>query len=587
MSQAFDNIREQESQLLCASYSRYPLAITRGLGSRLWDADGKEYIDLLAGIAVAALGHCNGEVCQALAEQSHKLWHVSNLFYQEEQLHLAKLLLSTTHHEKAFFCNSGAEANEALIKLARRYMTVVKGRKEAVEIITLGGCFHGRTLGTLAATGRASLSDGFTPLPEGFSQVPAGDLEALRAAISPRTAAVLLEVVQGEGGIVPLAPEYLRGVEILCRENGILFLCDEVQCGLCRTGTFWAFQQYGLRPDAISMAKALANGLPMGAMLATAEMARGFVAGSHATTFGGGALASAVAGKCIEIMQRDRLADRAAMMGAYVKQQIQAMQVRLPGKIREVRGMGLMIGIELGEHAPEVWRELINRGYICNLSHNVTLRLLPPLTIEKEELDGFVETLDDILSGRPTSKPLPKAKVVAAPATGNRKAAAAPASAGGDRKPHKKGRHYAREKAFQVMYGLSFTTTPQSVDAETLRQAFVDHPDNEEGVQPGPEDYAWQLVEGVWREQRTIDDTISRFAKNWRVDRMGRVELTLLRLAVLELLVSDNGVPPKVAINEALELGSQFGVDDAKKFMNGILDAVAKALKNNTIQPLA
>ena len=591
MSQAFDRIREQESQLLCSSYSRYPLAITRGRGARLWDADGKEYVDLLAGIAVAALGHCNDEVCQALADQSHKLWHVSNLFYQEEQLHLAELLLKTTHHEKAFFCNSGAEANEALIKLARRYQTVVRGRVDANEIITLSGCFHGRTLATLAATGRENLSNGFTPLPEGFSQVPAGDLEALRAAISPRTAAVLLEVVQGEGGIVPLPAEYLRGVEIICRENDILFLCDEVQCGLCRTGTFWAFQQYGLKPDAISMAKSLSNGLPMGAMLATTEMARGFVAGSHATTFGGGALASTVAGKCVEIMLRDRLADRAALMGAYVKQQIQAMQQRLPGVIREVRGLGLMLGIELGEKAPEVWRELINRGYICNLSHNVTLRLLPPLTIEKEELDGFVETLEDILGGKPTSKPLPRVKNVApathvpaasAPRTGQVAAGTDPAS----KKPRKKGRHQAREKAFQVMYGLSFTTTPQTVEAESLRQAFVDHPDNEDGAQPGPEDYAWQLVEGVWREQRTIDDTISRFAKNWRVDRMGRVELTLLRMAVFELLVNDSSVPPRVAINEALELGSQFGAEDAKKFMNGILDAVAKAIKNNTIQPL-
>ena len=224
MSDTFSAVKAQEEALLCRSYSRYPVAVVRGKGSRLWDVDGKEYVDLLAGIAVTALGHCNDEVCAALEAQAHKLWHVSNLFYQEEQLELARLLLSTSHHGKAFFCNSGAEANEACIKLARRYMRKVKQR-DAYEIITLGGCFHGRTFGALAATGRESLSDGFTPLPEGFKQVPANDLAALEAAITPATAAVLVEVVQGEGGIVPLPGDYLRGVEDLCRKHDILFIC--------------------------------------------------------------------------------------------------------------------------------------------------------------------------------------------------------------------------------------------------------------------------------------------------------------------------------------------------------------------------
>lgn len=399
MSEAFDAIVAQEENLLCRSYSRYPLAIARGKGSRLWDVDGKEYVDLLAGIAVIGLGHCHDEVCQTLAAQSHKLWHVSNLFYQQEQLDLAKVLLSTTHHEKAFFCNSGAEANEACIKLARRYMRTVKQR-DAYEIITLGNCFHGRTLGTLAATGRDSLSNGFTPLPDGFAQVPAGDLDALRAAISHKTAAVLVECVQGEGGVLPLPAAYLRGVEALCREKDILFLCDEVQAGMGRTGKFWAFQNYGLTPDAISVAKSLANGLPMGAMLATSEAACGFVAGSHATTFGGSALVSAVACKTVEIILRDHLPERAAALGAHVLEAATALQQRLPGKIREVRGLGLMIGIELMEGGTRVWKELIQRGFICNLSHGVTLRLLPPLTIAQEDLDAFLQTLKDILQGR-------------------------------------------------------------------------------------------------------------------------------------------------------------------------------------------
>ena len=396
MSQAFAAVKAGEESLLCRSYSRYPLAIVRGKGSRLWDVDGKEYVDLLAGIAVTALGHCNDEICAALEAQAHKLWHVSNLFYQEEQLELATLLLSTSHHGKAFFCNSGAEANEACITLARRYMRSVK-KRDAYEIITLGGCFHGRTLGALAATGRESLSQGFTPLPEGFKQVAAGDLAALEAAITPATAAVLVEVVQGEGGIVPLPADYLHGVEALCRKHDILLMCDEVQAGLCRTGKFWAFQNYDITPDIISMAKSLANGLPMGAMLATDEVAQGFEAGSHATTFGGGALVSAVAAKTVEIMLRDHLSERAGALGEHMKEQLAALQQRVPGKIREVRGLGLMLGIELTVSGKDVWEELLRRGYICNLSHGVTLRLLPPLNIDQSDLDSFVATLEDIL----------------------------------------------------------------------------------------------------------------------------------------------------------------------------------------------
>ena len=396
MSQAFAAVKAGEESLLCRSYSRYPLAIVRGKGSRLWDVDGKEYVDLLAGIAVTALGHCNDEICAALEAQAHKLWHVSNLFYQEEQLELATLLLSTSHHGKAFFCNSGAEANEACIKLARRYMRSVK-KRDAYEIITLGGCFHGRTLGALAATGRESLSQGFTPLPEGFKQVTAGDLAALEAAITPATAAVLVEVVQGEGGIVPLPADYLHGVEALCRKHDILLMCDEVQAGMCRTGKFWAFQNYNITPDIISMAKSLANGLPMGAMLATDEVAQGFEAGSHATTFGGGALVSAVAAKTVEIMLRDHLSERAGALGEHMKEQLAALQHRVPGKIREVRGLGLMLGIELTVSGKDVWEELLRRGYICNLSHGVTLRLLPPLNIDQSDLDSFVATLEDIL----------------------------------------------------------------------------------------------------------------------------------------------------------------------------------------------
>lgn len=397
MSTAFEKIRAEEEALLCRSYSRYPLAIVRGQGDRLWDVDGKEYVDLLAGIGVVALGHCNPEVCAALEQQSHILWHISNLFYQEPQLELARALLSTTHHDKAFFCNSGAEANEACIKLARRYMRKVK-KRYAYEIITLEDCFHGRTFGALAATGRASLSDGFEPLPAGFSQVPANDLATLESAISDATAAILLECIQGEGGVIPLDPDYLRGVERLCRERDILLICDEVQCGLCRSGKFWAFQLAGIKPDAISIAKGLANGLPMGAMLATAEMARGFEAGSHATTFGGGALTSAVATRVIEIMLRDDLAARAAELGGELKAKLLGLQERYPEKIAQIRGCGLMLGIELAYGGEEIWRKLLANGFICNLSHGKTLRLLPPLTIAPENLHKFAAMLENLLT---------------------------------------------------------------------------------------------------------------------------------------------------------------------------------------------
>lgn len=397
MSEAFEKIKNDEQALLCRSYSRYPVAIVRGQGSRLWDVNGKEYLDLLSGIAVVGLGHCNPEVNSALSAQADTLWHVSNLFYQLPQLDLARQILSTTHHSKAFFCNSGAEANEACIKLARRYMRKIK-KRDAFEIISLTDCFHGRTFGALAATGRHSLCDGFEPLPGGFLQVETGNLAALEAAITPATAAVLLECVQGEAGVAPLSDEYLRGVESLCRARDILLICDEVQCGMCRTGKFWAFQHSGIRPDAISVAKSLANGLPMGAMLATDEMARGFEAGSHATTFGGGALTSAVASKVVEIMLRDNLAQRAAALGADLKKDLLGLQEKFPEIIAEVRGLGLMVGIELGEMAMKAWAQLLEKGIICGLSHNRVLRLLPPLTISRDDLKKFTEVFAEVLA---------------------------------------------------------------------------------------------------------------------------------------------------------------------------------------------
>ncbi|MDR2799713.1 MAG: aspartate aminotransferase family protein [Desulfovibrio sp.] len=396
MGGTLEKIRDREEKLLFRTYGRYPLSIARGSGNRLWDVDGREYVDLLAGIAVVNLGHCREELAGVMADQARKLVHVSNLFYQEEQLELAKRLLATAHFSKVFFCNSGAEANEAAIKLARRYQQRVKN-KYAYEVITFKGCFHGRTLATVAATGHERFQDGFMPMPEGFRQIEWGSPEALEAAISDKTAAVLLEPVQGEGGIRPVSGDFIRKVAEICRKRGVLFMVDEVQCGMGRTGKYWAFQHFGVLPDIMTTAKALANGLPMGAMLGTDAVSAGFVTGSHATTFGAGALVSSVAAKVLEIMARDNLPGRAAELGAWAIERFRAAGEACPGKISEVRGMGLMIGIELGQSGKEVWEKLLRKGFILNLTQEKVLRLLPPLTIEREDLENFAQALEDAL----------------------------------------------------------------------------------------------------------------------------------------------------------------------------------------------
>ncbi len=396
MSSTFETLKARDNAAVCSTYGRYPLAVARAKGSRLWDLDGREYVDLLSGIAVTSLGHGHPEVVEAIKAQADKLIHVSNLFYQQEQVVLAERLLSTCAAGRVFFCNSGAEANEAACKLARRAMRTVRGR-DAYEIVTLSGSFHGRTLAMVAATGQAKFKQGFEPMPEGFVTAPWGDIEALAATVDERTAAVLVEIVQGEGGIRPMSAEYAQAVQQLCRERGVLFMVDEVQAGLCRTGRFWAHQHFGLTPDVFTTAKALANGLPMGAMMATEEIACGFAPGTHATTFGGGALVAAAADKVVEIMQRDRLDERAAELGGYAQGLFRDMAKTCPGKIREVRGLGLMIGIELDFPGAAVWKSLLDQGFVCNLTQDKVLRLLPALTIDRSDLDAFAQTLTKLL----------------------------------------------------------------------------------------------------------------------------------------------------------------------------------------------
>jgi len=396
MNNAFEQLKKRDEKSVCRTYGRYPLAAARAKGTRLYDPAGREYIDLLAGVSVVNLGHCPPELNQVMAAQAQKLIHVSNLLYQEEQVACAEKLLSTCSANKVFFCNSGAEANEAAIKLARRYMQKIKNR-DAFEIITLQGSFHGRTLAALAATGQDKLKDGFGPMPEGFVTVPFDDIQALENAISPKTAGILVELVQGEAGIRPLSAEYVKAMAQICREKHVLCLVDEVQTGMCRTGKFWAHQHFDLAPDIFTAAKALANGLPIGAVLATNEAAQGFEPGTHGCTFGGGPMVCAVASKVVDIMLKQNLADRAKDMGEFALSLFKELKAEFPDKISEVRGKGLMLAIELCFPGKQVWSVLLERGFVLNLTQETVLRLLPPLIIEKKDFTRFAKALREVL----------------------------------------------------------------------------------------------------------------------------------------------------------------------------------------------
>lgn len=393
-------IKAAEAQTLCPTYGRYPLAIAKAQGTKLITPEGQTYIDLLAGIAVCNLGHSHPEIVEVITSQAHKLIHVSNLFYQEEQIHLARKLLSTSHLQRAFFCNSGAEANEGAIKLARRYMREVRN-EDRFEIITLSGSFHGRTLATLTATGQDKIKTHFGPLPEGFITVPFGDPAALENAITAHTAAVMVEMIQGEGGVIPLPKAYVQTLVDLCAQHKILLIIDEIQTGMGRTGKFWAHQHLGLTPDIMTSAKGLGNGLPIGAILCTENIAKGFPPGSHGTTFGGNALICAVAAKVIDIMERDNLCQRVTAMGNWLHQRLLELHSKHPQRIAEIRVHGLMVGIELTSPGATIWQALLDQGFILNLTQDKVLRLLPPLIITQEELENFIQALDKVLSSVP------------------------------------------------------------------------------------------------------------------------------------------------------------------------------------------
>ncbi|HPZ54477.1 MAG TPA: acetylornithine transaminase [Bacillota bacterium] len=379
------------------TYSRIPIAPLKGVGARLTDAAGNEYLDFVAGIAVNSTGHCHPKVVEAICRQASELLHVSNLYHIRAQAELARVLVENSGLDKVFFCNSGAEANEAAIKLARRYSRVA-GRADAYEIITAVGSFHGRTMGALAATGQTKYHEGFEPLVPGFSYVPFNDLSALEAEVSDKTCAIMLELIQGEGGVHPADPQYLEGVARLCRESGLLLIIDEVQTGIGRTGSLFAYQQYdGLKPDIVTLAKGLASGVPIGAVMATEEVSAGFGPGKHASTFGGNPLACAAALATLDVILNDGVLDNVKEVSAYLIQRLQELQAST-GAIADIRGRGLMVGIELKEaKAAAVLAACRKKGLLVHCAGDKTLRLLPPLIIEKSDVDEALRILCGVL----------------------------------------------------------------------------------------------------------------------------------------------------------------------------------------------
>src|SRR5262245_13103360 len=325
---------------------RFPLALVRGEGARVWDSDGKEYLDFTGGIAVTALGHSHPKVVGTMREQAATLLHVSNLFHIPQQIHLAKLLCDHSFADRVFFSNSGAEANETAIKLARKWAKE-HGASDRGDIITMRGGFHGRTLATVTATAQEKYHHGFEPLPAGFKYVPFNDLRAVERAIDSRTAAVLVEPVQGEGGVNIPDEGYLPGLRKLCDEAGILLVFDEIQTGMGRTGKLWAYEHAGVSPDVMTLAKALANGVPIGATLATDNVASAFTPGTHGSTFGGNPFATAVGLTVFSTLVEERLPERAARMGRLLSDRLESVRSKKPNVVKEVRGKGLLIGVDL------------------------------------------------------------------------------------------------------------------------------------------------------------------------------------------------------------------------------------------------
>lgn len=378
-----------------STFKRQPLTLVRGEGTRVWDSDGKVYLDFVAGIAVNVLGHCHPAIIEAVQHQVTQLVHVSNLYYNMRQIELAELLAQQSGGMRSFFSNSGAEANEGAIKLARKYGRL--HRNGAFEIISMDRSFHGRTLATTAATGQAYYQATWVPIPDGFRQVPFNDLEALKAATSDKTVAILLEAVQGEGGIYPASKDYLQGVRQWCNEQNLVMICDEVQAGMGRTGKFFSWENYDVVPDIVTMAKGLAGGIPIGAML-TGPRTDVFTPGDHGTTFGGNPIASAAGIATISTILHENLLENAVQMGAYWRKKLEALCAKYDF-IDSPRGIGLMQAVDVkNDLAPAIVQQALEHGLLLNALGGNTLRMIPPLVLQKGDIDEAADLLDRALT---------------------------------------------------------------------------------------------------------------------------------------------------------------------------------------------
>ncbi len=383
------------NQSLLPTYARFPQAIVKGEGSWLWDSEGKKYLDFMSGIAVTNLGHAPKAVKEALMNQLDELWHISNLFHIPNQAEAGKLITDNSCGDAVFFCNSGAEANEAAIKLARRYQQIVQ-KNGRFDIITFKQSFHGRTLATLTATGQDKVKEGFAPLPGGFTTIPLHDLDALKAAVNETTAAVMLELVQAEGGVYPVDAEYLQQLAALCKQEGVLLIIDEIQTGMGRTGKLFAHEHYGIEPDIFTLAKGLGSGFPVGAMVAKEELREGFTAGSHGSTFGGTPLATAAVKATLEEMISGNIPAQAAKQGEHLTN---LLKERLADNklVEEIRGLGLIVGIACKEPVGNIIAQAQEEGLLVISAGPNVLRLLPNLLVTDEEIDLAVTILVKLL----------------------------------------------------------------------------------------------------------------------------------------------------------------------------------------------
>jgi len=391
-------IVEMGELYLAPNYKRIPLAFVRGQGARLFTEDGVEYLDFTSGIAVCNLGHTHPRLVSALKKQAELLWHTSNLFYTEPQARLAMKLSELTFADQVFFANSGAEAVEAALKLARKYAQD-NFSKEKHSFIALENSFHGRTMGALSVTGQPKYWQGFEPLVPGVVFVPPNDMEALRSAFSEKVCAIILEPIQGEGGVYPLHKEFVLLAKELCEKHKALLIFDEVQTGIGRTGKLFAYEHFGLEPDLLCSSKALANGLPLSALLGKKEVMAHLTPGSHASTFGGNPIACAVAIEVLNIVSEEGFLEEVALKGRVLKEKLEGLAKEHANLIKEVRGIGLLLAIEFYEPAESVFKSLLEKRVLVTMPKPNIIRLTPPLTINYREIDYFMEALEQALRG--------------------------------------------------------------------------------------------------------------------------------------------------------------------------------------------